>query len=210
MKRKVIAVLMILLLVAFSSTAFAADETIVEIAAGNEDFSTLVAALQKAELVDTLSGEGPFTVFAPTNDAFAKLLNELGIEAEDLLNHPQLSDVLLYHVVSGSVMSTDLEEGMTPETLLGETIEVSLTDGVKINDSTVTTADVEATNGVIHIIDTVLVPDSFVLEVEEDAEEDAEEETTVPQTGDIGALPYLLTAALGATGIVAFRKKSKK
>ena len=91
-----------------SVSVYAEDQNIVEIAANNPDFSILVSAVQKAELVDALSGEGPFTVFAPTNEAFQKLLSELNITAVDLLNHPQLKDVLLYHVVSGKVLSTDL------------------------------------------------------------------------------------------------------
>lgn len=147
--------------------AYAAEGDIVDIASKNTDFSTLVAALQKAELVESLQGEGPFTVFAPTNAAFEKLLGELKISAEDLLAHPQLKDVLLYHVVAGKVMSTDLENGMMPETLESSTLKVDLTDGVKINESTVVTPDIEATNGVIHVIDTVLVPESFKLETSE-------------------------------------------
>ena len=146
--------------------AFSADQDIVEIAVGNEDFSILVAALQKAELVGALQGEGPFTVFAPTNEAFTKLLASLGITAEDLLNHPQLKEVLLYHVVSGQVLSTDLSNGMTAPTLSGENIKVDLSSGVKINSASVTTADVMATNGVIHIIDSVLVPSTFKLNPE--------------------------------------------
>lgn len=145
---------------------FAADQDIVEIAVGNSDFSILVAALQKAELVGALQGEGPFTVFAPTNAAFEKLLASLGITAEQLLNHPQLKEVLLYHVVSGQVLSSNLENGMMAATLSGESIKVDLTSGVKINQSSVSTADVMATNGVIHIIDTVLVPSTFVLSAE--------------------------------------------
>ncbi len=145
---------------------FAADQDIVAIAAGNSDFSILVAALQKADLVGALQGKGPFTVFAPTNAAFEKLLASLGITAEQLLNHPQLKDVLLYHVVSGQVLSTDLSNGLMAPTLNGENIKVDLTNGVKINASGVTTADVMATNGVIHIIDTVLVPSTFVLSAE--------------------------------------------
>ncbi len=143
--------------------AFAAEQDIVDIAAGNQDFSILVAALQKADLVGALQGDGPFTVFAPTNAAFEKLLSSLGITAEDLLNHPQLKEVLLYHVVSGKVMSTDLQNGMQATTLSSQTITVDLTSGVKINSSNVTAADIEATNGVIHVIDTVLVPSTFQL-----------------------------------------------
>ena len=145
---------------------FAADQDIVEIAVGNSDFSILVAALQKADLVGALQGAGPFTVFAPTNAAFEKLLASLGITADQLLNHPQLKEVLLYHVVSGQVLSSNLENGMMAATLSGESIKVDLTSGVKINQSSVSTADVMATNGVIHIIDTVLVPSTFVLSAE--------------------------------------------
>ena len=137
--------------------------SIVDIAVSIDDFSILVAALTEADLVGALSGDGPFTVFAPTNDAFVALLEALEIEAADLLAHPQLADVLLYHVVSGKVMSTDLVDGMEAPTLQGESLTIDLSDGVKINASTVTTADVEASNGVIHIIDTVLVPEDFTL-----------------------------------------------
>lgn len=163
--KKLMSLLLSLVLILGIPT-FAADQDIVEIAVGNEDFSILVAALQKAELVSALQADGPFTVFAPTNAAFVKLLEGLGISADDLLNHPQLADVLLYHVVSGQVLSTDLQDGMMPATLSGETIKVDLSSGVKINSSVVTAADVMATNGVIHIIDTVLVPPTFVLNAE--------------------------------------------
>ena len=135
--------------------------SIVDIAAGSEDFSILVAALQKAGLVEALQAEGPFTVFAPTNAAFEALLTTLGITAEDLFAQPQLADVLLYHVVSGKVLSTDLRNGMTADTLSGQAISVDLSQGVKINTSTVVSADVEASNGVIHVIDRVLVPETF-------------------------------------------------
>jgi transforming growth factor-beta-induced protein len=142
---------------------YAAEGDIVDVASNIDDFSILVSALQEAELVSALQGEGPFTVFAPTNDAFAALLSDLNITAEELLAHPQLSEVLLYHVVSGKVMSTDLSDGMMATTLQGEQLSIDLSDGVKINMSNVTSADVAATNGVIHVIDKVLVPDSFVL-----------------------------------------------
>jgi transforming growth factor-beta-induced protein len=164
MSKKIMSILLVLV-VAFSMTTYAQDQSIVEIAVSIDDFSILVAALQEAELVGALSGDGPFTVFAPTNDAFVKLLGDLNITAEQLLAHPQLSEVLLYHVVSGNILSTDLSNGLKAATLNGEEITVDLTSGVKINNSTVTTADVLAKNGVIHIIDTVLVPSSFKLEV---------------------------------------------
>jgi len=161
---KVLASLMLSLVLILGVSANAEEQDIVGIAAGSEDFSILVAALQKAELVEALQGEGPFTVFAPTNAAFESLLGALGITAEDLLGQPQLADVLLYHVVSGKVMSTDLQNGMMAETLGGQKITVDLTDGVKINTSGVTTADIEASNGVIHVIDSVLVPSTFRLD----------------------------------------------
>ena len=102
-------------------------------------------------------------MFAPTNAAFEALLGELGITAEELLGQPQLADVLLYHVVSGAVLSTDLQNGMTAETLGGQSITVDLTDGVKINKSVVEIADIQASNGVIHVIDSVLIPETFEL-----------------------------------------------
>ncbi len=145
------------------ASAPAAVPSIVDIAVSNPDFSILVAALAKAELVEALQAEGPFTVFAPTNAAFEALLGELGITAEELLGQPQLADVLLYHVVSGAILSTDLQNGMTAETLGGQTITVDLTDGVKINKSAVEIADIQASNGVIHVIDSVLIPETFEL-----------------------------------------------
>ena len=169
--KKLMSVLVIaLMLMSLSLPVFADEQDIVDIAAGNDDFSILVTALQEAELVDALKSEGPFTVFAPTNAAFEALLESLDISAEDLLNHPQLADVLLYHVVDGQVLSTDLEDGMTAETLNNESITVDLSDGVKINDSMVTTADIMATNGVIHVIDAVLIPSSFELSPESEAD----------------------------------------
>jgi uncharacterized surface protein with fasciclin (FAS1) repeats len=132
--------------------------SIVEIAVGNDDFSTLVAALTAADLVDALSGDGPFTVFAPTNDAFAKI-DETTLS--DLLlpeNKAALTNILLYHVVPRKVLSTDLEDHTRITTLQGTTVRVRTTLVVKINQSTVTAADILACNGVIHVIDTVLIP----------------------------------------------------
>ena len=151
-------------------------KTVVDIALGNKDFSILVAALQKADLVSALQGEGPFTVFAPTNAAFEDLLKALNISASDLLNQPDLAKVLLYHVVSGKVMSTDLTEGLEAATLNGEKVKFDLSGGVKVSGSTVTSADIEAGNGVVHVIDKVLVPADFKLQV-------VEENTEMPKTG---------------------------
>ena len=124
-------------------------------------FNTLVAALGAADLVDALSGEGPFTVFAPTDDAFAALPQELVTCLLEPDNKGALQSILTYHVVSGQVLSTDLEDGMEAATLQGEEVIVDLSDGVKINESNVIRADVLATNGVIHVIDAVLVPPSI-------------------------------------------------
>ena len=167
MKKVVSLILAVMLLVVAVPTS-AAEGDIVDIASNDSNFSILVTALQTAELVEALQGEGPFTVFAPTDAAFAALLEALDITAEELLSQSGLADVLLYHVVSGKVMSTDLTDEMMAETLNGEYITVDLSDGVKINESTVTTADIEATNGVIHVIDTVLVPEGFTLDMEEE------------------------------------------
>ena len=131
--------------------------TIVDVAVEAGTFTTLVAAVEAAGLVDTLSGEGPFTVFAPTDDAFAALPEGL-VEALLLPENEQLLvDILTYHVVPGVVLSTDLAEGDV-ETVEGQTVAVSLEGGVFINDAEVVAADVEADNGVIHVIDAVLLP----------------------------------------------------
>jgi uncharacterized surface protein with fasciclin (FAS1) repeats len=131
---------------------------IVDIAAGNESFSTLVAAVQAADLVDTLKGEGPFTVFAPTDEAFAAL--PAGT-VEDLLkpeNKDKLTAVLTYHVVPGKVMSGDLSDGMTANTVQGSDVTIGTTDGVSVDGAKVVQADIEASNGVIHVIDSVILP----------------------------------------------------
>lgn len=177
-------------------------ETVVDIALSSEDFSTLVAALQKADLVDTLKGEGPFTVFAPTNAAFEKLLSDLDITAGDLLNQPDLSKVLLYHVVAGEVLSTDLEDSMEAETINGESITIDLSDGVKINDSTVTSADLKASNGVVHVIDTVLVPENFSYQEVDDSGE-------MPATGDISLAPFAIAGLVSLIGAGVLKRKSR-
>jgi len=100
MKRKIVSIVIVLILSLMPLSVFAADQNIAEIAIENGNFTTLVAALQKADLVGAVSGDGPLTVFAPTDEAFGKLLAQLNITATDLLNHPQLKEVLLFHVVS--------------------------------------------------------------------------------------------------------------
>ncbi|MEM6379505.1 MAG: fasciclin domain-containing protein [Bacteroidota bacterium] len=145
-----------------SYAAAAGDSDIVSLAAGTEDLSTLVAAVKAAGLVEVLQGEGPFTVFAPSNKAFEAL--PAGT-VETLLkpeNKEQLIQVLTYHVVAGKVLSTDLSNGMKATTVQGEEINVSIGDGkVSINDARVTAADVKASNGVVHLIDKVILPPSM-------------------------------------------------
>lgn len=164
MKKTLISILMILALVFSLNTMVLADghggaADVVDVAIEADDFNTLVTAIQEAELVEALKGEGPFTVFAPTDAAFADLPE--GVLDGLLADKEELANVLLYHVVSGKVMAEDVLEmnrEMVP-TLLGEEIEISIMYGkVYINDAQVITKDIEASNGVIHVIDTVLVP----------------------------------------------------
>jgi uncharacterized surface protein with fasciclin (FAS1) repeats len=120
--------------------------------------STLVAAVQAGDLVETLQSEGPFTVFAPTNDAFAAIQDTVDTLLQPE-NQADLQSVLTYHVVAGAVNAADLSDGMMIETVQGGTLEVSITDGVvQINGATVVIADVNTSNGVVHVVDTVLVP----------------------------------------------------
>ena len=146
--------------VAFNPTAAkAADETVVAIASGNPDFSTLVAAVTAAGLVDTLNGEGPFTIFAPTNAAFEKLPPGT---VEDLLkpeNKDKLTKILTYHVVSGKVMAADVTTGKVKSLQGGELDVVASADGVTVDGAKVTQTDIEGSNGVIHVIDTVVMPE---------------------------------------------------
>lgn len=134
-------------------------DDIVDIAASNDDFSTLVAAVTAADLVDTLKSDGPFTVFAPTNAAFAAL--PAGTVETLLLpeNKDQLVKVLTYHVVPGAVTSDQLVgKRVRVGTVQGQNVHINGRNGVHVNQSRVTTADIMATNGVIHVIDKVLLP----------------------------------------------------
>ena len=129
---------------------------IVDTAVAAGSFKTLVAAVTAAGLVDTLKGAGPFTVFAPTDEAFAKL--PAGTVDALLKDIPKLKKILTYHVVSGKVMAADVTKIKSAKTVEGSEVKIDASNGVKINDSMVTTPDVVADNGVIHIIDTVLMP----------------------------------------------------
>jgi uncharacterized surface protein with fasciclin (FAS1) repeats len=129
---------------------------IVDTAVSAGSFSTLAAALQAAGLVDTLKGAGPFTVFAPTDEAFAKL--PAGTVDGLLKDIPQLKKILTYHVVSGKVMAADVAKMKSATTVEGSDVKIDVSNGVKVNNSMVTKADIAADNGVIHVIDSVLIP----------------------------------------------------
>ena len=133
--------------------------SVVNIALDNDNFSILVQAVVKAGLVDALSGNGPFTVFAPTNDAFKSLFMSLGISGVNDLTAEQLIPILTYHVVPGNVLSTDLSTGMVPTLSGDKKLSVDLSSGVKINDSQVVAADIQGSNGVVHVINKVLIPE---------------------------------------------------
>ena len=142
-----------------SASAYAADKDIVDTAVAAGQFKTLTAALTAAGLVDTLKGPGPFTVFAPTDAAFAKL----PAGTVDTLLKPEskakLTAILTYHVVAGKVMAADVAKLKEAKTVNGAMVAVKVDGGnVMINNAKVTTADIEASNGVIHVIDTVLLP----------------------------------------------------
>ncbi|MCV2881895.1 fasciclin domain-containing protein [Actibacterium sp. XHP0104] len=138
-----------------------ASKDIVDTAVEAGSFTTLVAAVQAAGLVDTLKGDGPFTVFAPTDDAFAALPDG----TVDMLLKPENKDalvaVLTYHVVPGAVMSTDLSNNMMAGTVEGSKVTIMTEGGVTVDGANVTAADIKASNGVIHVIDAVILPPSM-------------------------------------------------
>lgn len=142
-----------------ASAASAMSKDIVDTAAVAGQFKTLVAAVEAAGLVDTLKGDGPFTVFAPTDEAFAKLPDGT---VDDLLkpeNKDKLIAILTYHVVPGKIMSGDISGKSTEvKTVQGDMLSVDATNGVKVDEAKVVKADIDASNGVIHVIDTVVMP----------------------------------------------------
>lgn len=151
-----------LALATVSAMAFPAladdPKDIYDTAAATEGFTTFVAAIEAADLVETLKGEGPFTVFAPTDEAFATLPEGT---LENLMkpeNKDELVKVLTYHVIPGTVMAADLTDGMEPDTALGVPVMVMVTDSVNVGGATVVTPDIPASNGVIHVVDTVIIP----------------------------------------------------
>ncbi|MGJ3249844.1 MAG: fasciclin domain-containing protein [Elainellaceae cyanobacterium] len=172
-----------------------APGTIVEVASGSDSFETLVQAVQAADLVDTLSADGPYTVFAPTDDAFANLPDG----ALDALLLPEnqdlLTDILTYHVVPDEVASDELETGAVDSLNGGLAVRVD-PDGVVVNDASVIQPDIEASNGVIHAINRVLIPPSVLPELEallaEEEMPETEPEMAEPtDTGTTEAIPAL-------------------
>lgn len=137
-------------------------DNIVEVAQSTGNHTVLVEAVTKANLVETLSSAGPFTVFAPTDTAFTNALTALGLSKQQLLDKPDLAEILKYHVLSGKVMSGNLQAEQTPATVQGATVAITKGEKVKFADAEVTTADVEASNGVVHIIDKVVLPPTIV------------------------------------------------
>lgn len=147
-------------LIASGTAAFADGHSkdIVDTAVAAGSFGTLVAAVQAAGLVDTLKGDGPFTVFAPTDEAFAALPEgtvEMLLKPE---NKDKLTAILTYHVVAGKVMSTDLSNNMMATTVQGSDVKIMTEGGVSVNGANVVSADIKASNGVIHVIDAVIMP----------------------------------------------------
>lgn len=188
MKTIVPLLLIAALLVVAAVPALAQDQgTIVDIAVADGRFTTLVTAVQAAGLAETLQGEGPFTVFAPTDDAFAALPE--GTIESLLADTSALSDILLYHVVPGKVMAADVVGLDSATTALGQPVDISV-DGntVMINDATVIITDIEASNGVIHVIDSVILPP-------------AEAPPALPETGAAGPGNTLLLL-LGLGGML--------
>jgi transforming growth factor-beta-induced protein len=137
------------------------EMTVVEIAISDERFSTLVDAVVKADLAEALSADGPFTVFAPTNEAFEALFASLDVNGIEDLSKDQLTPILLYHVVEGAVWSKDIESGQVPTLNSSASIDVKASkQNVMVDDSKVIIADIQGSNGVVHVIDKVLVPES--------------------------------------------------
>ena len=148
---------------AFAGGCGGQSKDIVDTAVQAGNFKTLVTAVKAAGLVDALKGDGPFTVFAPTDEAFAKLPSGT---LEKLLNNPdQLKAILLYHVVPGDLMAADVVKHDSLKTLLGQSASIDTSNGVMIDSAHITATDIRASNGVIHVIDTVILPKNDIIEV---------------------------------------------
>ena len=160
MLRKTLMTTAIATMLAVPAMAGDMKKDIVDTAVEAGTFQTLVAAVEAAGLVDTLKGDGPFTVFAPTDEAFAALPEGTVEELLKPENIDQLTAILTYHVVPGKVMSTDLTDDMEAATVQGATVTIDLDNGVMVEQANVVAADIETSNGVIHVIDQVILPES--------------------------------------------------
>ena len=181
-----LAIAIMMLVVGSLPAAAQGEQNIVEIAAGDDRFETLVTAVQAAGLVETLQGDGPFTVFAPTDDAFAAL--PAGTLEALLADTDTLTKILTYHVVSGKVMAADVVglNGQEVGTVQGENVMVKVDGGnVMINDANVVITDIEASNGVIHVIDKVIIPPTVAAAMasSSSSESAAPAPSTMPKTG---------------------------
>ena len=156
LKRMLVVAAALAVLVAPSAVQAQSQKDIVDTAVAAGSFKTLASALQAAGLVDTLKGKGPFTVFAPTDEAFAKI-PKAALDAL-IADKAKLAKVLTYHVVAGKVMAADVMKLKEAKTVEGQMVKIDTSNGVKVNNAKVVKADVEASNGVIHVIDTVLMP----------------------------------------------------
>ncbi len=175
-----------------TATPEPAPQDIVDIAVGDGRFTTLVAAVQAAGLVDTLKSDGPFTVFAPTDDAFAKLPAGTIDELLKPENKQALTDILLYHVVSGSALAADVVNLTSATTVLGKDVTVKVDMGnVYINDAQVIITDIEASNGVIHVIDTVILPPADKADIIDTAVADGRFTTLAAALGSAGLIDTL-------------------
>ncbi|MGF1687765.1 fasciclin domain-containing protein [Photobacterium japonica] len=142
-----------------SSKAAQAEKNLVQVAANNDDFQTLVMAIKAADLVEVLEGKGPYTVLAPTDEAFAKLPEGTLAALLKPENKEKLQAILTYHVLPGAISSEEVTKLKLPVTVQGDPVTITETDDkVMINDASVITADIPASNGIIHVIDTVLIP----------------------------------------------------
>ncbi len=196
-----LAIAIMMLVVGSLPAAAQGEKNIVEIAAGDDRFETLVAAVQAAGLVDTLQGDGPFTVFAPTDDAFAAL--PAGTLEALLADTDTLTKILTYHVVSGKVMAADVVglNGQEVGTVQGENVMVKVDGGnVMINDANVIITDIEASNGVIHVIDKVIIPPTVAAAM---ASSQPAAPSTMPKTGaDNSQNPLFLPVLMIVLGLL--------
>ena len=201
-----LAIAIMMLVVGSLPAAAQGEQNIVEIAAGDDRFETLVAAVQAAGLVETLQGDGPFTVFAPTDDAFAAL--PAGTLEALLADTDTLTKILTYHVVSGKVMAADVVglNGQQAGTVQGESVMVKVDGGnVMINDANVVITDIEASNGVIHVIDKVIIPPTVAAAMasSSSSESAAPAPSTMPKTGaDNSQNPLFLPVFMIVVGLL--------